>query len=202
MTQLKRLVHPLLSLSVLVLIFLAVFAGTSHAAALASGDESSLLDLGKPVLDALISGKPGLAAALALVLAAGAAGRYAGKQWAWFNGSAGRALIVLVGSFGGAAAVAITGGAGWSLALGWKALGVAASAAGGYSLIKALIVEPLLRPLVAKAPGWLQPILGYALSLFAPPDPIAKAAAEGDKAVAAKPSTGATGVIGSAQEIE
>lgn len=202
MTTVQRYLSGIPALLLLALVFVATFAGVAHAAAAADGTESGLVDLAKPVLDALLGGKPGLAAALALVLLAGAAGRYAGAKWAWFNSSAGRASIVLVGSFGGAAAVAIGGGAAWSLGLAWKALGVAASAAGGYSLLKALIVEPLLRPLIGKAPGWLQPILGMLLSLFAPPDPIAKAEIEGDKAVAAKPSPGAAGVIGNAQEID
>lgn len=202
----RSVLSSFLGLALLVAIGLATFAGVSHAAALADGGEGgslgSLLDLGKPVLDALMGGKPGLAAALTLVLAAGVAQRYAGRRFAFFNGSLGRALIVLVGAFGGAAAAALTGGASWSLDLAWRAIGIATTAAGGYSLIKAILVEPFLLKLVDKAPSWLQPILRLALSLFAAPDPVAKAVAAGNAAVAAKPSAGAAAVTGKAQEID
>lgn len=202
----RSVLSTLLGIGFLAAVFVAFFAGVSRAASLADGGDSgglgSLIDLGRPVLDALMSGKPGLAAALTLVLLAGVAQRYAGKHVAFFNGSLGRALIVLVGAFGGAAASALVGGATWSASLLWHALGIATSAAGGYSLIKALLVEPFLLKYLDKAPSWLQPILRLALSLFAPPDPVAKAVAAGKAAVEAKPSKGAAGVTGAAQEID
>lgn len=194
----------------LVLVFLISFAGVASATAMVDGGSGGsgieeLVGLGRPVLDAVLSGHPGLAAALALVFLAAVARRYAAKRFRFFATDAGGAVIVLVGAFGGAAASLITGGATWGLALVWKALTVAFGAAGGYSIVKRLLVEPVLRPLfnkiAAKYP-WLGPVFDVALWFFAKPDPIAKAEAAGQAAVEAKPSTGAAGVVGTATEVE
>lgn len=171
---------------------LLAFTGTAFASQAVS-DEGSLLDLLAPVVNAVMSGNPGLAAALALVLASGVAARYAGRYVPWANTSAARALMVLVGAFGGAVATALTGGAAWSLSLAWTALGVAMSAAGAYSLIKALVVEPAV-----KRWPWLAPFA----KVFEKPDPVAGAVAAGDAAVKANPAPGAEKVTGSFREVK
>lgn len=196
----KRVFDSVFSVLGLVAVFMVTFSGTAWAATAAS--DTSLLDVAKPVFEAILSGKPGLAAALALVLVAAVARKYAGKRIGFFNTDAGGAVLVLLGSFGGAAAAAITGGASWSFSLGYKALAVAFSAAGGYSLVKRLLVEPVLRPLFAKAPGWAQPFLGVMLWFFDKPDPVAEAVLAGNKAVEEKPSPGVEGLVGKATEVE
>jgi hypothetical protein len=195
----KLLVHVL---SVLALML--AFTATAFAAGTATGDEQSLLDLAKPVIDAVITGNPGLAAALALVFVAAAARRYGGKRIAFLNTDAGGALIVLVGAFGGAAATALTGGATWSLALAWMAFKMAAATAGGYSLIKRLLVDPFLRPyVIAKMPQWLRVPVELGLAwLFSKPDPIAEAVAAGKRAVAENPSKGLEGSVGEIEELK
>lgn len=191
-----RYAPKLLAAFAVVFTFLAAFAGTAAAQAAAAGEsQPGLYELVEPVVTAIFTGQPGLAAALALVLVAGVVNRYAGKRWAFFNTAPARALTVLVGSFGGAAAVAIGGGASWSLGLAWTALQVAAGAAGVFGLAKAF-AAPLLRWLQGKSPAWLKPVFGLVLAIFEKPDPIAEAALAGDRAVAANPSTGITGVVG------
>lgn len=177
--------------------FVAAFAGTSFASQ--AGDGESILDVAKPVLDALLAGQPGLAAALALVLFAAVARRYGTARFTWLASDAGGAAVVLIGAFGGAAAAALSGGASWSLALAWAALKNAFLAAGGYSMVKRLLVTPLLKPLRDKLPTWLRPVLDLVLAIFEPR--VAKAAAAGDAAVAAKPSTGAAGVVGEPRDV-
>jgi hypothetical protein len=180
--------------------FLAVFASTAFAQG-ASTDDGSILEIARPVLDALLTGRPGLAAALGLVLLAAIGRRYGGRRFAFLNTDAGGALLVLVASFGGAAAAAIGGGAVWSLGLAWSAAKMAAASAGGYSLVKRLIVAPMLRPLRAKAPAWLRPVFDLVLWIFEKPDPVAEAVAAGDAAVKASPGAGAAGVIGKPRDM-
>lgn len=193
----NQLVTALLSLLVLLLMFGVAAAGVGAVA-----PDESLIALAKPVIDALLSGNPGLAAALALVLAAAVARRYGSKRFPFLATDAGGALLVLVGSFGGAAATALTGGAAVSLGLAWKALLVAFAASGGYATVKRLLVTPLLRPLYEKAPAWLKPVLALVLWVFDQPDPVSKAEAAGNAAVAAKPPTGAAGVVGEPRDVE
>lgn len=191
-----RYINRITAALALVFAFLAAFAGVATAqAAVTDSPQPGLYELIKPVVDAIFSGNPGLAAALALVLVAGVVNRYAGKKWAIFNTAGARALTVLVGSFGGAAAVAITGGASWSLGLAWTALGVAAGAAGIYGFAKSLAL-PAIKALRGKLPSWLRPLFDLVIALFEKPDPIAEAKAAGDAAVVANPSPGITGVVG------
>jgi hypothetical protein len=135
------------------------------------------------------------------VLVGGVTNRYAGKRWAIFNTSWARALTVLVGSFGGAAAVTIGGGAAWSLSLCWTALKVAAGAAGVFGLLKALAL-PVVKSLRGKLPSWLRPVFDIIIAIFEKPDPIAAAVLEGDRAVAAHPSPGIAGVVGEPIEVD
>ncbi len=186
------------------LVLLLAFTATAFASQGVGGDDTSLLELGKPVLDAILAGKPGLAAALALVFVAAALRRYGGKRIAFLNTDAGGALLVLLGAFGGAAASKLYAGGAWSLGLAWMAFQMAAATAGGYSLIKRLLVDPLLRPYVSKRmPQWLRVPVEIGLAwLFSKPDPVAEAVAAGDAAVKRAPSAGVAGVIGETREIK
>lgn len=157
--------------AVIVSLFLAfvAFGATSFAAGAAQPEDGSLLDLTRPVYDAVMHGQWWIAAAGALVLVAAAARKYLAPRYAWARSSAGSALIVLVGSFGGAALTALAAagpGAVLSAALAWTAFKIALAAAGGYGLIKALIVDPYLKPWADKAPAWLQPALAVLVWAF------------------------------------
>lgn len=137
----------LLSYLVIPIAFLLSFFGVAAAQSTAGGSESSLLELARPVLEAVVSGKPGLATALALILAAALARRYLAPRVAFFASDAGASVLVLLSAFGAAMAAAITGGAQWSPALTWKALAIAVPAAGGFSLAK-----PVIRAIEARYP--------------------------------------------------
>lgn len=184
--------------------FVAAFAGVAFAQTATGGEDASILELAKPVLDAVLAGNPGLAAALALVLVAAAARRYGGARIPWLKTDAGGAAMVLVGAFGGAAASALYAGGGWSLSMAWAAFQIAAATSGGYSLVKRLLVDPILRPyVIARMPQWLRVPIELGLAwIFSRPDPVKRAETAGVAAVAAKPSAGVEGVVGKAREIE
>lgn len=170
------------------ILFLLGFTTGADAARLAE-EETVLPDLVGPVLDAFATGQPVVAAMLALVLIAALASRYGAKKWPWLAGSTGKASLVMLGAFGASGAAALMGGGSLSLALLGTAVMVAVQAAGGYSLVKSLVIDPL-RPLVAKGPVWLQfgfSMLSWMFNKPVKPDPgitLAKAEKAGDEAVA------------------
>ena len=182
-----------------VTLLLGMTATASAAGAVdPAGDGTGLLELAKPVFQAVMSGQYVLGAALALVLVVALVRKYASGRFPFLATDAGGALLTLVGSFGGAVATALAAGATPSLAVAWVALGVAASAAGGYALIKKLV-----GPLVTKAPGWLQPILRLVVWFFDRPSSVVKEVeAAGDAAVAANPPSGAAGIIGELRDLD
>lgn len=162
--------------------FLIGFAGV------AAEDVSleSVLELARPVFDAVMAGQYPLAAALALVLLVAVARKWLAPRVPFFGSDAGGALLALAGSFGGAVATALLAGATLSWSVAWTALGVAFTAAGGYSLVKRLGGALLARiPL----PNWLKTLLDSALWIFS--SPVERAEAAGAAAVAEKPAGGA-----------
>jgi hypothetical protein len=183
----------------LAVIALLAFTGTALAAGAVAPEDGSILDLAKPVFEAVMSGQYWYAAAGALVLLVTAVRRY-GAKWfpralGWTNSSWGTPALVLLASFGGALATAAAAGAGPSLEVLKVALGVAVAAAGGWKLAKELAV-PLLTALRDKLPAWARPLIDVALWAFQRPSRDADAAAAGDAAVAANPPTGIAGVTG------
>ncbi len=190
----------ILSAVSLFFVFLLAFAGTAFAAGAVAPADGSLLDLARPVFDAVMHGQYWAAAALVLVVLTALIRKYGTKRFPVLESSAGAALLLLVGSFGGAFATAVLAGAGASLAIAWTALKVAFAAAGGYSLAKSLLA-PLLRKIQAKAPMWMQPIFSLAFYFFDRPTPIADAEKAGAAALEAKPSAGAAAIIGTPRDI-
>lgn len=181
------------------------FTASAHAAE-AVVDDGNLVELARPVFDEIMKGNYVAASALTLVLLVALVKRYApGKFGQFVHSDVGGALTTLLMSFGGALATATMGGAAWSWGMFWAAGGIALTAAGGYSLIKKLIVEPLLRPLMSKLPAWARPILAMVMWVFDKPTTSAQAikAAEvaGDVAVITNPATGADGVTGEAKDL-
>lgn len=193
--MLKPRVRTLLSLAV---VFLLSFVATAFAAGVVTPDAGSLLDLAKPILAAVMSGQWWLGAATALVFAVAVARRYLVERIPFLASDAGGAVLTLVGSFGGAVATALAAGGAVSLGLMWTALGVAAMAAGGYSLVKKLLVDPLRasRWYNERAPSWFRVVLDVLMWAFTKPDAVKQAEEAGKQAVEKKPAAGAEGVVG------
>lgn len=106
------------------------------------------------------------AAALALVLLVALVRRYAGPRWPWLHTDAGSSVLVLLGSFGASLATALSGGAPLTLNIAWAALGVATTAAGGYALLKQLLVTPILCKWEASAGSTTKKVLRAVLWVF------------------------------------
>jgi hypothetical protein len=190
--------------SVFILVFMFAFTAAAFAAGAATPDDGSLLELLRPVYDAFASGRYLYAGMLSLVLVVAVLKRYAPEKYgirAFVHGDAGGALLTLLAAFGGAMATSLAAGAGASWMMVKTATMIAIGAAGGYSLIKKLIVEPILKPLAAKAPAWAQPIFSLVFWIFDKPTPVEKAEADGQAAVDAHPPTGVDGAAGKPTEI-
>jgi hypothetical protein len=128
---------------------------------------------------------------LALVLAVAAAKRYApGKVGAWMATDVGGTATTLVMSFAGALATTLSTGGGVTWAMAKSAGLIAVGAAGGYAMIKKLVIEPFLKPLSKKAPAWAQPIFQIVFWIFDRKTPVEKAEVAGEAAVVAKPAPG------------
>lgn len=199
----KKLLHPLVELGLLVAIMLVAFSATGHAATAATGDDGSLTDLLRPVYDAFRGGHYIAAGALALVLVVALLKRYApGKLGAFVHGDAGGVLTTLAISFAGAIAAATGDGQAWTWSIAWTAGGIAFAAAGSYAMIKKLLVEPLLASAwwQAKAPAWLKAGAQMVLWIFDKPaaraETIKAAEKAGEAAVQAEPSKGADEIAG------
>ncbi len=184
---------------------LCTLTATAFAANAMLPDSDSLWDLLRPVYDAFTAGHKLYAGMLALVVVVALIKRYAPEAFGlrkFVYSDIGGALLTLFASFGGAMATALASGAGASWATVKTALYIAFGAAGGYSLIKRLIVDPILRPMAAKAPSWSQPIFMVVFWMFDRPTAIQAAEVAGDAAVAAKPAAGVDGVTGAPDEVQ
>lgn len=189
--------------SLALLTLLGCFTATALAAGAATPGDESLLEMAKPIYDAFVHGQKLYAGMLALVLVIAAMKRYApGKVGAWLQTDIGGALTTLVMSFAGAMATSLAGGVGVSFAMVKAAAMIAVGAAGGYSLIKKLVVEPFLKPLSKKAPAWAQPIFAVVFWIFDKKSPVAEAEAAGEAAVKADPGKGVEAVAGKPTEVE
>lgn len=184
---------------------LVVFGATGFAADVATpaGDNTSLLDLLKPVVEAFSGGHYAYAAALGTIVIVALIKRYAGDKYKWFHSDAGGTALALLGAMGAAMAASL-GAPGASVTLGMlkSALLVGVGAAGGFAVIKALIIEPLIKPLEAKAPAWSRPIFDLILWIFDKPDAVKQAEAAGAAATAAAPAQGTAAVAGTPTEVK
>jgi hypothetical protein len=180
------------------------FAGVAFAAGEVIPPDGSLLDLAKPIYDAVLGGQWWLGAMFGLIFLTTAAKHYLpGKAGRMVNGDVGQPVTVLVLSFAGAAITALMAagpGAVMSLTLAWAALKIAVGASGGYTLLKQLLA-PLLAKLATKAPAWAQPLFTMLLWVFSKPSPVAVAEKAGDAAVEAKPGEGAAAVLGEPKDL-
>lgn len=204
---LKSLALPAFLGCVLLTSFACISAAYAGAAgAPASVDESSWVDLAKPVLDAALAHNYVAAFALALVLAVALAKRLTGSSRlaVFIHGDIGGALATFFLAFFGAIATAVpTGGFG---ALTWSLLRstglIAFAAAGGYALAKKLIAPYLER--FGERHAWARPIVSILLWAFDKSAAIkateAAAEQEGDAAVKANPGQGTAAVIGAPEQ--
>lgn len=185
------------------LALLGVFTATAFAAAAAAPESESLLEMLRPVWEAFSQGKQLHAGMLALVVVIAAMKRYApGKLGVWLATDIGGALTTLGMAFGASMAAATVDGAGLSAAMVKSALGIAVGAAGGYSLVKKLVIEPFLKPWSKKLPAWTAPIFAVVFWFFDKKSPVETAEAAGDEAVAKKPAEGVKSVAGAPTEVE
>lgn len=184
-------------IAIIVAVLLAAFTATALAAGAAAPDDGTWLDALRPVAEALVAGNYLAAAGLGLVAGVALTSKYGRRMWPFLGTGAGKAALVLVGSFGGAIATAALGGAAWSMALLWTALKVAFASAGGFSILK-----ELLGAIAPHLPSWAQPAVKLVRSMFDRPDPVATAEAAGTAAVKVKPPTGAAGVVGKTRDLQ
>ncbi len=192
-----------LSIPVTLVVTWFLFFMASPAAASTGADDAPIMELAKPVWEAITQERWWLAASLALVLAVAAFKRYApGRAKEFANSDAGGALLVLLGSFGAGLASGLmavgTNAISWVLV--YAAVKVAIVAAGGYSLVKKLIIEPLIKPNMHRFPPWLQSTLTMVMWIFERPA-VEAAEKAGDVAVAADPAGGVADVVGEPKEL-
>ncbi len=199
-----KLTHRIIAALTLVFGVMMAFTATAFASTVVVPPDQSLLDMAKPVYEQVMAGHYIPAAALALILLVALLKRYApGKAGAFMHSDVGGVLTTFATSLGGAVALATVGGAAWHWSMLWVSAGVAVAAAGGYTMIKKLVVEPLMRSTwyQTKAPSWLKAVMGLALWMFDKPDSVAVAVKAGDAAVVAAPAGGADAVTGKATEV-
>lgn len=189
--------------STLAVAFLS-FGATSAAATAVAPDDGSLLDLARPVLDAVTHGNYWLAAALAVVVIVAAVRKHLPDAWGGklLRSDVGGVASAFAVAFAGALATTIAAGSAMSGGIALAALKVALGAAGGFAalhkLASALVATGWYQ---AKAPAWLKSVVALLLSLIGS-SAIKKADAAGDAAVKASPAQGVAAVTGPASEIE
>lgn len=198
LTMLRKLLFLIPSL--LVLGFLGFYT-TASAATAVSGDDASIVDLTRPVYDAFENHQYGLMVCLLVILLVAFVKRYLGDKVPFLHTDTGGSLLVLVGAMATAAGAGLaTPGAHVTLTLLKTALMVGVTAAGGFAMLKNLLVDPILKPLAAKAPAWMQPLFSVLFFAFdhgtSSEATIAKAVVVGEKAVVASPGAGASAIVG------
>lgn len=202
----KKLIAPLSIALGSLGVLLTGFLVSAHGATAVDPSDGNLMELARPIFDEIMKGHYVAAAALALILSVALLKRYApGKIGAFVHSDAGGSLTTLLMSFGGALATATMGGAPWTWDMLPAAGKVAFFAAGGYVLLKKLIVEPLLKPLSTKTPAWMMPLWAMVFWIFdrkvSEADALKGATVAGNTAVLANPATGGEGIVGPAKDI-
>ena len=200
-----RIIQSSLAILCLAFIGLVAFGATAFAAGVMTPDASeSITDLARPVYDAIVAGHYIASIALALVLTVALMRRYArGRFSVFLHSDIGGALATLLVAFFGAIAAGAVAGEGWgglSVGLLIGSSKLAAMAAGGYTLIKKLIVDPIQASnWYSNIPAWLRSILQVAFWVFDKQSSgeaaIAEAETVGAAAVASKPGAGTSASV-------
>lgn len=171
------------------------------ATSLAVPDEASVLDLLRPVYDALTGGQYTYGTLLLIVAAVALTKRFVPLPW--LHTDTGGSVLVAIGTTAAALAVsAAIPGTQLSIGAVSAAFKAGIMAAGGYVFIKNVIITPLL----PRLPAWLQKILTPILWVFdgsMKPGEVAlkEAVAEGNKAILIKPSQGVVSIVGDAKDV-
>lgn len=196
----------------IVALFVALLAFTGTALASAGAvsmaqtadlapPDASVFDLIQPVMNALTSGHPAMAAALALVLCVALTRRFGASRFPFLATDAGGTALTFLGAMGTALAASLAAGSMPSWGMVTAALTLAAGASGGYTAIKRL-AAPALRFLESKLPAFarpfMKPLFDVVLWAFEHKGAakVAKAEAAGQAAVDAKPAQGVAKVTG------
>ena len=147
---------------------LALLVGMNGAALAADtvDPQDGPLDLATTIYNAFTGGHRAYAAAVALVAVVALVRKKFGAKWPWMHTDAGSAAMVLAGTFGTTLAASLAGGGAFTGAMAWSALCVAFSTAGGYAMVKKLVVEPAFVPLAARAPMPLRQVLQAVIWFF------------------------------------
>lgn len=177
--------------ALLTLIFLGAFTGTALAAQAAAPDGGSLLDLTRPLFDAVVHGQWWAAAAAAVVMSCALARKYMPASWtSGIKGDIVGTATAFVMAFAAAIGTwAIAPGAVMTFAVITTALKVGVAAIGGYNILHKLATWAVAS---GKLPAWALPIVSLLASMIGS-NAVAKAQAAGDKAVAADPPKGMAG---------
>lgn len=192
----RKFLEPL----IVMFLVLTGFVTMAYAAG-PSTEPEPILDLAKPVLDAIMHGQWWLAASAGLILVVSALRKYAPVEGRF--GWLGRAVASTPGvmgttfalAFGGAVfnALLALGPAGvMSLAIAKTALWIGVAAIGAWKAVHTLATWAVSTNFYkTKVPASVQAIVAFVLGLLGS-NAIAKAEAAGQKAVDAKPATGST----------
>lgn len=177
-----------------ILALLGAFGGVALAADAVDPSDGSL-DVAKAIYNAFSGGHYAYAAAMGLILGVALVKRYLGPKIPWLHSDVGGTSLTLAGAFATAMAAGLAAPtAAISMGLLKSSLLVGIGAAGGYTVLKKLVIEPLIKPLQKMLPPWAQPIFSIVLWVFDKPDAAAQveanAAAAGSAAVAANPGQG------------
>jgi hypothetical protein len=162
-------------------------------------------DLLRPIYDAFAGGRYQLMGALAVVLLVAVVKRVFGPKVSWLHSDAGGTGMALVGAVASALAAGLVApGASITFSLLKASLVVGVTAAGGYAVLKNLLIDPVLRPLAAKTPAWAQPFFNAVFWIFEHPqsDPVQVAETAGAAAVMANPGAGVAGVVGQPTDLK
>lgn len=193
----------LTALSMFALAFVG-FTATAIAAGAVAPDDGSLLDLAKPVYDAVVNGNYWLAAAVGVVFLTAATrkylpdaygGKFARGQWG------GRATAFIYAFAGALATTFAAPGAAMSMAVLLTAFKVGTAAIGGW-----MVLHGLAKWLTTtkfwneKMPAPVKMVVGFILGLMGS-NAIKKAEAAGQKAVDENPPQGGAGPTGNVTEI-
>jgi len=132
--------------------------------------DGTVLTLLRPVIDAFVAGRYVLMIALTVVMLTGLFRKF-GSPTSWVHTTPGGTLLALLTSSATAVAVTLAvpdAVVTWNLL--WTALMVGVTSAGGYVVIKNLLIDPVLRPLSLRAPIWSLPLFKAVFWIFDKPD--------------------------------
>lgn len=156
----------------LILFFLVILCtlGLLTKVALAQDPDPVFVAPVRAIYEAFASGQYALMGALLVILLVAFTKKWFGDRIVWLHTDAGGSAMALIGATATAIATGLAlPGTVLTLSLLRTSLLVGVTAAGGYTILKNLLVNPILRPLAARAPAWAQPIFQAVLWIFVKP---------------------------------